>query len=116
MKSDLVYLEHIEGCLNTVINYIGELTEVDSMRQPMVQDACIRQFEVIGEATKRLSVPFREQHPHIPWRQMAGFRDQLIHDYLRVDLALVWQTAKFTVVDLLIEIETLLAVVRQIES
>lgn len=116
MKSDLVYLEHIETCLNTVINYIGELTEVGFMRQPMVQDACIRQFEVIGEATKRLSTPFREQYPHIPWRQMAGFRDRLIHDYLHVDLTLVWQTAKFTVVDLLIEIETLLAVTRQIKS
>lgn len=116
MKSDLVYLEHIEACLNTVINYIGELTEADFMRQPMVQDACIRQFEVIGEATKRLSMPFREQHPHIPWRQTAGFRDRLIHDYLHVDLALVWQTAKFTVVGLLIEIETLLAVIRQIKS
>lgn len=116
MKSDLVYLEHIEACLNTVINYIGELTEADFMRQPMVQDACIRQFEVIGEATKRLSMPFREQYLHIPWRQMAGFRDRLIHDYLHVDLDLVWQTAKFTVVDLLIEIETLLADIRQIKS
>ena len=79
MKSDLVYLEHIETCLNTIINYIGELSESEFMRQPMVQDACIRQFEVMGEATKRLSMPFREQYPHIPWRQMAGFRDRLAH-------------------------------------
>ncbi len=113
MKSDLVYLEHIETCLNTVITYIGDLSEAEFMRQPMVQDACIRQFEIIGEATKRLSMEFREQYAHIPWRQIAGFRDRLIHDYLNVDLALVWQTAKFTVVDLLIEVESLVAVIRE---
>ncbi len=109
MKSDLVYLEHIEACLNSIISYVGELPETEFMQQPMIQDACIRQFEVMGEATKRLSIEFRNQHPHIPWRQMAGFRDRLIHDYLNVDLALVWQTAKFTVVHLLIDVEALLA-------
>lgn len=108
MKSGLTYLEHIEGCLSSIISYVDDISEADFMQQQMVQDACIRQFEVIGEATKRLSMDFRAQHPDIPWRQMAGFRDRLIHDYLNVDLGLVWQTAKFTVTDLLITIEALL--------
>lgn len=116
MKSDLVYLEHIETCLNSIISYVDDLTETDFMHQSMVQDACIRQFEVMGEATKRLSMAFRESYPHIPWRQIAGFRDRLIHDYLNVDLTLVWQTAKYTVVDLLIEVETLLDNLRKLDQ
>jgi uncharacterized protein with HEPN domain len=51
----------------------------------------VRQLEVIGEATKRLSVPLREAHPEIPWRRIAGLRDVLIHDYMGVDIDAVWQ-------------------------
>jgi uncharacterized protein with HEPN domain len=50
------------------------------------QDAIIRNFEIIGEATKRLSNPLKEQYPDIPWRNIAGLRDVLIHDYMGVDL------------------------------
>ncbi len=56
----------------------------------MIQDAVIRNLEIIGEATKRLSWEIRENHPDIPWRKMAGLRDVLIHEYLRVDLEEVW--------------------------
>lgn len=56
----------------------------------MIQDAVIRNFEIMGEATKRLSGTMKEDHAEIPWRQMAGFRDVLIHDYLSVDMDEVW--------------------------
>lgn len=52
----------------------------------MAQDAVIRNFEVIGKAAKRIADEYRVQHPHIPWKLMAGFRDVLIHDYEGVDL------------------------------
>lgn len=58
----------------------------------MAQDAVIRQFEIIGEATKNLSDVFRDNHPAIPWKDLAGFRDKLIHQYFGVDLAMVWQS------------------------
>jgi uncharacterized protein with HEPN domain len=58
----------------------------------VLQDAVIRNLEVIGEATKRLSEDCRQQHPDIPWRPMAGMRDVLIHAYDRVDLEEVWIT------------------------
>ncbi len=54
------------------------------------QDAIIRNLEIIGEATKRLSKPLKEQYPDIPWRSIAGLRDVLIHDYMGVDLESVW--------------------------
>ena len=59
----------------------------------MIQDAVIRNFEVIGEAIKRLPNEYRINHPEIPWRLMAGFRDVLIHGYEGVDLARVWLAA-----------------------
>jgi uncharacterized protein with HEPN domain len=52
----------------------------------------IRQFEIVGEATKNISVPFRDCYPLIPWRDLAGFRDKLIHQYFGVDLATVWRS------------------------
>ena len=58
----------------------------------MIQDAVIRNIEIIGEATKKISKQLTESHQEIPWSEMAGMRDKLIHDYLDVDLDVVWKT------------------------
>ena len=55
------------------------------------QDAVIRQLEIIGEATKRLSKQLCSQHREVPWRRIAGLRDVLIHDYMGVDIKAVWE-------------------------
>jgi uncharacterized protein with HEPN domain len=55
------------------------------------QDAIVRQFTVLGEAAKRVSPEFRVAHPEIPWQQIAGFRDVVVHQYERVNLPRVWQ-------------------------
>lgn len=57
---------------------------------PMAQDAVVRNFEVIGEAVKRIPESMKEERPDIPWRRIAGLRDVLIHQYMRVDLEAVW--------------------------
>lgn len=56
----------------------------------IIQDAVIRNFEVIGEATKRLSETLKTENADIEWRQIAGFRDVLIHDYLKINLNRIW--------------------------
>ena len=60
------------------------------LADPMTQDAVIRNLEIIGEAAKRVPEASRARAPHLPWREMAGMRDKLVHDYFGVDLELVW--------------------------
>jgi uncharacterized protein with HEPN domain len=59
--------------------------------EPLIQDAVIRNFQVVGEAAKRVPEEYRMANPQIPWRGLAAFRDVLVHQYEGVDLAQVWQ-------------------------
>ncbi|WP_206811310.1 HepT-like ribonuclease domain-containing protein [Paradesulfitobacterium ferrireducens] len=89
MKEDKVYLQNILECILKIEKYTSN-GEEDFMTSSLVQDGVIRNLEIIGEATKRLSGNFRDQNPDIPWREMAGLRDILIHNYMGVDLRTVW--------------------------
>ncbi|WP_416672374.1 HepT-like ribonuclease domain-containing protein [Egbenema bharatensis] len=73
------------------------------------QDAILRRITIIGEATKRLSLDFREKHPSIPWKQIAGMRDVLTHDYDEVDLDEVWTVINENLPQLLNYIEPLIS-------
>lgn len=90
MKSDYIYLRHILDAIQKIESYTSVGHDV-FMSTSHWQDAVVRQLEIIGEATKRLSPDTRNKHPEIPWRRIAGLRDVLIHDYLGVDLSKVWQ-------------------------
>lgn len=89
MKDDKVYLLHILQCIKDIEEFTaGGRTAFYQSR--LIQAAVIRNLEVIGEATKHISDDLRQQYTHIPWKQMAGLRDVLIHDYMGVDLEIVW--------------------------
>jgi uncharacterized protein with HEPN domain len=99
MKDERLYLSNIKECIERIEEYTKGGKE-EFMQNKMIQDAVIRNFEIIGEATKRLSPELRSQYSDVPWQQMAGLRDVLIHDYLKVNLNLVWQIIEQNLSDL----------------
>jgi len=92
IKNDRVYLEHILEAICKIENFTHKISRFDFDGNVMIQDAVIRNIEIIGEATKKISKPFRQSHQKIPWSEMAGMRDKLIHDYLDVEIEVVWKT------------------------
>ena len=89
MKDDRLYLIHIWECIQRIESYAVEGKSAFAASN-MMQDAIIRNFEIIGEATKHLSPELRQSHPEIQWRGLAGFRDVLVHNYMGVDLDEIW--------------------------
>jgi len=92
-RDDTVYLQHILDAIRKVEVYIQDLNETAFLQNDLVQDGVIRQIEIIGEAAKRLSSGLRKKHGRIPWQDIAGMRDKLVHDYFGVDIEKVWLTA-----------------------
>jgi uncharacterized protein with HEPN domain len=88
-KDPRVYVAHILECIDKIERFTADGRE-RFFQEAMVQDAVLRNLEVIGEAAKRLDDAYRAAHPGVPWRALAGLRDVLIHQYEGVDLEKVW--------------------------
>ncbi len=101
-KENSVYLKHILDCIFRIRLYVKDLSKEQFLEQFMVQDAVIRNFEIIGEATKNISVEYRETNNQIQWKKMAGFRDKLIHNYFGIQLETIW----LTIIEILPDLET----------
>jgi uncharacterized protein with HEPN domain len=74
-KDDLIYIDHIPDSIKKIEKYTDTLTIHEFVENELVQDGVIRNFEIIGEATKHLSNSFRDKYSDIPWKQIAGMRD-----------------------------------------
>jgi uncharacterized protein with HEPN domain len=105
---DDLYLVHIVERLKRIEDYTEGGRDA-FMRSRVVQDAVIRNLEVVGEAAKRVSEEVRVAHPGVPWRRLAGLRDVLIHQYMGVDLEQVWGAVELSSRELRRDIEAIVA-------
>lgn len=88
--NDLITLLDIYQAIKLIFKYAENVSYQELLENQEKQDAILRRIMIIGEATKRLSLEFRQQHSSIPWKQIAGMRDIITHNYDNVDLEEVW--------------------------
>ena len=107
-RDELVFLEDILECIEKIGEYIENLTEKEFEENSEKQDAVIRRIEIIGEAVRNISTETRNKYPHIRWREIAGMRDVVIHQYFGVTIGLVWRVATCEIPDLKDKIEKII--------
>jgi len=101
MSRDLgLYIEDIIDCIEKIENYSEGLTKEKLEKDSKIQDAIIRRVELIGEIVKNLPIGFIGRYPEVPWSQIAGMRDLVIHSYFKVNLDYVWDVIKKDLPDL----------------
>jgi len=107
MKDDRIYLFHIQDAIKDILEYTKEGRGA-FLKDKKTQDAVIRNLEIIGEATKKLSNPLRLKYPNIKWKKIAGMRDKLIHEYFGVNFELVWDVIDQDLVGFLSDIKLII--------
>jgi len=111
MKDTKLPLEHIYHAMQFLVERVH--TKEDMEQDEVLRYAVERNFAVIGEAAKRVPESFREKYPQIPWKEMTGMRDLIIHEYDEIDLDEVWGTIERDIPEAMKGIERLLG---EIES
>ena len=110
MGRDSASLKDIYRSGQLVVEFARGMSREDLELDIQKQSAILYQIQIVGEATKRLSREFREQHPELPWDDMAGMRDIIVHQYDRIDLDLIWRTIQENIPEMLEAIAPLLPV------
>ena len=107
MKDNLVFIKHILDEVNYILIETRELSFDKLIINETLKKALTRSLEIIGEASKNISSDFKEKHPDVEWKEMAGLRDKLIHFYFGVDWNIVWDIIKNKIPDLKNKLEKL---------
>ncbi len=108
MKSPKPYLKHILQECEFLMEKSKGMSFGDFIKDPVLVRAFIRSLEIIGEAVKNLPAEFKEKYPEVPWKEIAGMRDKLIHEYFGVNYEIIWKTIHKDVPELKIKIEKIM--------
>ena len=91
---DIARLGHVYDAICQIETYTSGVEKTAFLNNNMMQDAVMRQIEIIGEASRHISDEYQEKHPELPWFQMRGIRNKIVHDYLEVNVDVIWDTVK----------------------
>lgn len=108
-RRDGDFLHDIREAIQRILTYTAGLAYQQFMEDIKTQDAVVRNLEIIGEATKNLSANLRKSHPSVPWKDLMGVRDKMIHHYFGVNYEIVWTIANEELASLLPRLEEILA-------
>ncbi len=108
MKVDRDYAADVLKYARRAQGHAGDATFEKFMSEEWMQDAIIRCFEVMGEATKRMTMEFRGAHPHVPWAKIAGFRDVLIHGYDGIIYRRCWDVLELDLPEVIAQLEAII--------
>jgi uncharacterized protein with HEPN domain len=101
MKEEFLdYVEDVVDAMDDAVSFVEGMKYEDLVKDRKTIYAVVRALEIIGEAVKRIPDLVRNRYPQIPWKDMAGMRDKLIHEYFGVDIKRVWKTVKEDVLNL----------------
>lgn len=108
IRTPRLYICDILESIEKIQRYILNLTFEEFVNSPMVRDAVARNFEIIGEAGSRVPEELQDRYPQVPWFKMKAIRNIMAHEYFRVDLSIVWETATVDLPQLLPPIQKIL--------
>lgn len=90
MNKDSLYIIHIRECLEKIDQYLGNSKKADFLNNGMLQDAVVRNLQIMSESTQRLSDELKDKYPEVEWHKISGFRNIVVHEYLTLDVERVW--------------------------
>jgi len=108
MRREELYLRDIVDASDAIQRFVEEVDEQDFIVDEMRQSAVLQKLMIIGEAVARISESFRKQYPEIPWTDIVGFRNIVVHEYFSIDWSIVWTTATDDVPELQQQITSIL--------
>ncbi len=100
VKNDFTFIEHMLDSIGAIEDFSKGMTEKELASNRLKQSAIVREMEIVGEAAKNISDGFKSRHKEVPWKEVIGIRDKLIHHYFGVDLGIVWRIIRFFLPDL----------------
>jgi uncharacterized protein with HEPN domain len=109
MQRDREFLLDILEAAKLAVSYVGEKSKENFLKDIQCQDAVVRRFEIIGEASRRISEDKRVSYPELPWGEMIAMRNVMIHEYDDVDFTVVWETVKNNLPSLIESLERILS-------